>query len=968
LVLICLCFFLSGVAALIYQTAWTRQFALVFGTSELAVAAVLAAYMGGLALGAALVGRRLNRIRKPLRTYAWLELGIGAGALLVPMLLALAGRVVVALFGHQPTVPSTGFGGLVIWQLICAFLVLLVPTTFMGATLPMLTRYTVTSQAQIGQRVGLLYAWNTAGAVLGALGGALWILPAVGLARTVWIAVAINVCVAIVALLLSRHKKFQTVPDAAPVSAAAAHTSLTDTVPRFHWVLPLMLVSGAVSFLHEVLWMRMLSHVLSSSLYAFGVMVASFLAGIAAGGAVGAALAKQRDTAARWLAISELAVAATAIIAWRLLVSVPLNNSSLTTRVLYSLALLFPMACAIGVTYPLAVRVLATDVDSAGRSSARVYSWNTIGAILGSLAAGFFIVPALRYEGAVQLAVIASAMLAVVAVLLWRAGWRGLTASAVVAASLIVAVVFRPGPPESLLRYSTLRVNGAGEIFHYGVGRSAAVVTLRTGYEFLLRDNGLPEASIDLASSVPTRYVEAWMTPLAALARPAARELLVVGLGGGRVIEEVPASIRNIDVIELEPEVIRANQKMAPLRIRDPLADPRVNLIVNDARGALDLTDRRYDIIASQPSHPWTAGASHLYTRQFMQQVRQHLNPGGVMVQWMNTDFLDEPLLRSWLATIASVFPEVQLYRPASATLLVLASDHPLAAELDLAATGAAIAADQRTYGAVGINVPEDLLIARVADTAGVHAIVADATPITDDRNRFATQSLYDAGVYRNTSHMGRILMEQDPLLRPNDPGIAALRERGTIDYVVRHIGLAAGLQNGGPWRLEQLAERLGDSPERVYAQSLMADNAGDVQRASAVRRGGLTKFTGSALLRDAVLERDGRDSQILSRATDTARLVASAGEFVASEHWAAFDGLEARLAQIPWTSIWSRRAIQLRAIRHEAAALSATDTGAKQKSLADGLALINRACLSVPECEFWELRRSLNNRLQAFD
>lgn len=962
MLLICLCFFLSGVAALIYQTAWTRQFALVFGTSELAVAAVLAAYMGGLALGAALIAPRLRRIRNPLRSYAWLEVGIGVGALLVPVALALAGRLLVALFGHQPEPPAAGLGGLALWQLLCAFLVLLVPTTLMGATLPMLTRYAVKQEAQIGQRVGLLYACNTAGAVVGALAGALWILPAVGLSWTVYIAVAINVLVALLALLLSLRADAVASPDAPDAPAPVS------TAEGFHWVLPLMLVSGAVSFLHEVLWMRLLSHVLSSSLYAFGVMVASFLAGIAAGGAAGALLARQRDSAVRWLAVSELAVAGTAMAAWRLLNTLPLTDTSLGTRVGYALLLLLPMACAIGLTYPLAVRVLATDADSAGRSSARVYSWNTVGAILGSLAAGFIVIPALRYEGAVRLAVISSALLAICVVVLWRSGWRWLTALPIVAASLVAVLVFRPAAPEPLLRYSSLRVSGEGELFHYGVGRSAAVVTLRTPYEFLLRNNGLPEASVDLASSLPTRYVEAWMTPLAALARPAARDLLVIGLGGARVIEQVPASIRRIDLIELEPEVIRANQMMSSQRMRDPLTDPRLHFIVNDARGALDLSDRRYDIIASQPSHPWTAGASHLYTREFMQQARRHLNPGGVMVQWMNTDFVDEPLLRAWLATTVSVFPEVQVYRPAPSTLLVLASDRALAAEADLASTDAVIAADRTLYSAVGINAAEDLLVARVADTTGVRALIGDAIPITDDRNRFATQSLYDAGVYRNTAHMGVLLTEHDPLLRATDRGVEDLRNRGTLAYVVRQLSAVAYPQTGGALRLERLAQRLADSPEKVYAESLRAANLGDVQRAAEIRRSGLDTYGRSTLLHDVVLDLDGRDSKLLAAASDEARLVTDAARLAATEQWAAFDALEGRLAQVPWTSLWSRRAVQLRAIRRQATAVTAGDTAARQGALVEALALVNRACLAVAECEFNELRRNLNNQLRSLD
>ena len=205
LLVIFLCFILSGLAALIYQTAWTRQFSLVFGTSELAAAAVLAAYMGGLALGAYLIEKRIRKVQRPVLWYAGLELGIAVAAVvLIPAGLWLAEKLLIVMFGGQPTPPSASLSGTSLFYLLAAFADLLVPTTLMGATLPLLARYTVHSEQQIGRRIGLLYASNTSGAVAGALMGALVLLPRFGLNRTVWVAAAINVLVALLALSLSK--------------------------------------------------------------------------------------------------------------------------------------------------------------------------------------------------------------------------------------------------------------------------------------------------------------------------------------------------------------------------------------------------------------------------------------------------------------------------------------------------------------------------------------------------------------------------------------------------------------------------------------------------------------------------------------------------------------------------------------------------------------------------------------------
>jgi spermidine synthase len=618
LLLLCACFALSGFAALVYQTVWTRQFAIVFGTSELAVATVLAAYMAGLALGAVLAERFLPRVTRPVLTYALLELGIALGALFaVPFLAWVANLALQSLFGGQAGPPASGHAATTLFYLLSAFVALALPTTLMGATLPLLARYAVAEENHIGRRIGLLYSMNTAGAVAGALITAFALLPELGLTYTIWFAAGINGLVFLLAAALAQRvspppppKGYEAVPTIVRRDAARAtpRTRITSfkRPPNPEWVLPLMLLAGAVAFFHEVLWTRMLSHVVGSSIYAFGVMVASFLAGIALGGGLGAALARNRERAATALAISLLAAALTAAVAYlRLEVLLPqraglMNNVTtygfihLPLKALFAGLLLLPMTIAIGVTYPLAVRVLARDAGDAAPASARVYAWNTIGAIAGSLAAGFLLIPALRYEGAIQAAVWASAALGVLA--LWTL--VPLDRKVIGAASVAVAAAccfFAPQAPLKLLLTSPLNVGTSGRVLFYGVGRSASVVLLAQDGGLALRNNGLPEALMDGPGSIPRFSGEYWLSPLAVIARPQTRDMLIVGFGGGVVIEAVPPSVQKIDVIELEPEVLAANRAAGSRRKRDPLTDPRVNVVYNDARGALRLTDRRID-------------------------------------------------------------------------------------------------------------------------------------------------------------------------------------------------------------------------------------------------------------------------------------------------------------------------------------------------------------------------------------
>src|SRR6185436_19164189 len=299
LLLLYACFLLSGIAALIYQTAWTRQFAIVFGTSELAVATVLAAYMGGLAVGALLAERLLPRVQRPVLSYALLEIGIAASALFaVPFLLHLADLGLQAFFGGQPSPPDSDHAATTTFYLLGGFVSLALPTTLMGATLPMLARYAIAEERQIGRRISLLYAMNTAGAVIGALLTAFLLLPALGLRQTTWFAAGLNGLVFLLAAALSQRMTLKGPPGGysldkpAEVPVTRVRRPTFDRFPAPGWVLPLMSIAGAVAFFQEVLWTRMLAHVVGSSIHAFGVMVASFLTGIALGGALGAPLAR----------------------------------------------------------------------------------------------------------------------------------------------------------------------------------------------------------------------------------------------------------------------------------------------------------------------------------------------------------------------------------------------------------------------------------------------------------------------------------------------------------------------------------------------------------------------------------------------------------------------------------------------------------------------------------------------------
>ena len=755
-----LCFFLSGFAALLYQMAWMRQLSTVFGTSELAVATVLAAYMAGLALGASIAARVVDRIRRPILVYGLLEASIAISAIAVPYLLQLAGVVYAAMFGGLQQPPDASGLGQWAFYLIVTFIVLVVPTACMGATLPMLTRYAVHKDKDVGPRVGLLYSINTLGAIAGTLVAAFLLLPALGLWGTIIVGALVNLVVFGVAALLAKHTTVENLKSGKTRSSFGWSPE--------GWILPVMFFSGVATFSYEVLWTRLLSHILGGSVIAFATMLASFLSGIAIGSAVASQLARTRASARSGFVISQLGIAVTSVLIYLALDRFIPQQAGLFGNATIAVALLLPATLFIGATFPFAVRILSRDGSEASTSSARVYSWNTVGAIIGAVVAGFILIPVLKYEGVIKLAVACNLCLALAVAILVpprRATY------AIGSATLLLVLLFGffPQPPENLLRVSPINDLRTGEIRYYGVGRSATVLMLeRDGYLYL-RSNGLSEAAIDLKGAPPSRHSQRLLATLPVLARPDATSMLIVGFGGGVVAEAIPATITEIDIVELEPKVLEANQSISDERSVNPLLDPRIKLVTNDARNALRLTEKRYDAIVSQPSHPWTAGASHLYTREFMQLVRSRLTSEGVFLQWMNTQFVSEPLLKSLVATILDVFPHVRAYQFDENVLFFLASDTEIEPEARILATGEPFKSHSEAFKRKGIGSVQDLIAALAWDGNGLRQLGTDAPLITDNDNRMAMQSMsaFEDKSMTNT-RLQELILQYGILFDPN--------------------------------------------------------------------------------------------------------------------------------------------------------------------------------------------------------
>jgi len=824
--LLLVCFFVSGFAALLYQTAWTREFAFLFGTSELAVVAVLAAYMGGLALGAAAAARYVGRLARPVLAYGVLELGIAFGALAVPFLIRLVQAAYLGVAGGLDAPPETMALSTALFHLVGSFVVLVPCTALMGATLPLLARYAVSEDAQVGPRIGILYAVNTFGAIAGTLTAAFVLLPAFGLRQTVYIGIAGNAVVFLLAAVLARGIAGMPPAEADPRAARG----------RFHWILPAMLLSGAVSFLYEVLWTRLLGQILGGSTSAFAAMLASFLIGIALGSALASRFAKTRSAAIVGFALAQIGSGVLAWAAFRaadrlpeLMALVRANASTPATGAAVAGLVLLPVTLCIGATFPFGVRLLAQDADEAAAVSGRVYAWNTVGSIVGSIGAGFFLLPLLGLEGTALVGVTTSLLLA-----LWTAlaaaPRRPVLAGVSLAALLAAFVVGLPVPVNLLLHSAISGGRTEGDLFYLGVGRSATVTVVQHSEGWRLLTNGLPESGVERREVPDLRFNEtAWLSLLPTAARPETRQMLIIGLGGSKTLEATASTVESIDVIELEEEVVKAN-RLIPREIQ-PLDDPRVHLRIGDARGAMNLSDKRYDAIVSQPSHPWTSGASHLYTRDFFELVHSKLVPGGIFVQWIGAGFVNVDLFGSLMAAMSEVFPHVQVYRPVPAALVFVASDQPI----DLKASAPrALAAAPESFGRYGIHALEDFYASWTLDTAGVKRLAQGRPTNTDDHNRLATTRLPAADRHMNRDDFDASLAVVEVLTPERLAEVDAVR-------VLRRMAW-----NGEARRAHILARRL-PLPQRLTTEAWLMLDAGPLPRAQAMFRRALAADPGAA-------------------------------------------------------------------------------------------------------------------------
>jgi spermidine synthase len=696
----------SGGSALAYQLVWTRELRLVFGHSTAASAAVLAIFIGGVGAGSLLIGPRADRHPRPLALYARLEGAVAVCAALTPLLLALARVAYVGLGGSLAlgSIPGT------LVRLVLSALVLLAPTVLMGGTLPAAAREAEGAGDARRRATALLYGANTLGAVAGATLATFYGFERLGNRGTLLAACALNACVALAAALLARGRTAALAPGrTAALAPAADHQPPADTAPPAprRFVLAACGVVGFAFFLLELVWYRMLSPLLGGSVFTFGLILATALLGIALGGLAYALFAGERPATLLGFSGTCLLEAAAVAVGFALgdrlailaLVLRPLGNVAFAGHVAgwsaVTAMVVLPAAFVAGAQFPMLIALLGRGRENLGRDVGWATATNTAGAVLGSLAGGFGLLPLLTAPGCWRLVAGLLAALGLVAAALDPR--RGLGRRLVPAAiALVAASLLATAGPTAAFRHSGVgggraepdELAGPNEtedwlreqrrsVVWEAEGRESSVALLgSTGLAFAVNGKVDGHARYDAGTQVMSGL-------LGAILHPAPRRALVVGLGTGSTagwLADVPG-IERVDVVELEPAVAEVARRCALVN-RNALANPRLRVFFGDAREHLLTTRERYDLVVSEPSNPYRAGIASLFSREFYRAVAARLEPGGLLLQWVQAYEVHPGSIRSLYATLAAELPAVETWQTLPGDLMLVGGRTPATHDL----------------------------------------------------------------------------------------------------------------------------------------------------------------------------------------------------------------------------------------------------------------------------------------------
>ncbi|MBM4195163.1 MAG: SAM-dependent methyltransferase [Gemmatimonadetes bacterium] len=681
----------SGCAALIYEIVWFQVLQLVIGSSAISLAVLLGTFMGGMCIGSLVLAAHVNRAEHPLRVYAKLELFIGIiGAMLI-VLMPLVGRLYTAVDGGGPSS--------VVFRALVSALLLLPPTILMGATLPAIARYVEATPKGVSW-LGFFYGGNIVGAVIGCLGAGFWLLREFDLMTASLVAVALNLAVAMLAMVIAKRAPY-TAPAAKPeaggaeaakpglrASAAIARAEIvgvTGWQPRGVYIA--IALSGMTALGAEVVWARLLSLLFGATTYAFSVILGVFLIGLGIGSVAGSAIAREAKSPRTALGFVQLMLAlTTAWGAYLLAGDLPRwpINASLAPSAWFnfqldfvrSLFTMLPGAILWGMSFPLALAAATSKSDDPGRVVGRVYAANTLGAIAGSVGMGVALVPFVGTQGAqralIMLSVI-SGLIALVPLFSESKGEGGrrsailgpvhaLSLAALVLAALFAAVNLKPVPAGLIAWGRSFPWQGDPNALFVGEGinSSIAVTQEPAGYK-----NFHVSGKVEASEEPQDMRLQRLLGHLSVLMHDNPKSVLVVGFGAGVTAGAISIhpTLERMVICEMEPLIPKTVGNYFADANHGVASNPKVRITFDDARHYVLTTREKFDVITSDPIHPWVKGAATLYTKEYFEHVKAHLNPGGVVTQWVPLYESTEEVVKSEIATFLEVFPNGSVWR-----------------------------------------------------------------------------------------------------------------------------------------------------------------------------------------------------------------------------------------------------------------------------------------------------------------
>lgn len=756
-------FFLTGLTGLAYELVWIRLLILAFGSTQFAITTVLVTFMAGLALGSLIFGRLIDRFTAPLKVYAAIEIALGVYCIISPMVFNAVKEVYLALPSSEAAAHSASFQ---LSQFSLSFLALIVPTTLMGGTLPILVKYLATASGRIGLSTAIPYAVNTLGAVTGCLLTGFFALYVLGVKATVYTAGIIDVIIGVLILVIWRglKEKGETGRKAAELSDADVIDFKEKKTNIGRILIPAFAISGFCSLTYETLWTRVFSLVLGSSIYAFTVMLATFLIGIGVGSILFAPFIDKRKNPVLWFAILEAVIGVVSLLsifAYRELPFIFYNMKEAFAEEFWLFLFLQFLLCSsimiiptlsMGAIFPLVGKILAKDVKTVGKNIGDIYFVNTAGSIAGAFVGGFIFIP---YIGVQSGVIITAALNVFIAVVFLNLSGIRFSKGAAGTVALTVGFTFTafalPDWEKTLMtlglyvnpiKESRLKLLKEGraedsKLVYYREGINAIITVRETGSVIntvSYQANGKEEAR-----STGGKPSEAWSilghVPLL-LHKGEPENALLVGLGSGITLgamEHYP--LKSIDVIELEPAVIEAARFFHESN-ENALDDPRAALHVTDGRNFLSSSRQKYDVIVSGVSDPWITGVSNLFTYEYFSELKDKLNDGGVVSLWFQNYRITPKEFKVGINTFASVFPHVSIWFHYTDTLdlVVIGSKEPHSFDLGKIGERFNDLRVRQSLARIGIKTPYDVFDLFLIGNEDIRAYALGAPLNTDER------------------------------------------------------------------------------------------------------------------------------------------------------------------------------------------------------------------------------------------